>query len=67
MVTTDRNRWEKCDNCGGDVPPKSLWGQPGERGDGYCPGHIREDDMCGAFASRDAYDTTSDAAPVEQR
>jgi hypothetical protein len=53
-MTTETER-EKCDRCGGDVPPEPQWGRAGERSDGDCPGHQRRDGMCGAFGPRAGY------------
>jgi hypothetical protein len=55
-IIRTRSDWEKCDNCGGDVPPQSLWGREGEKPDGYCPGHVHADGICGAFATSGAYE-----------
>jgi hypothetical protein len=57
--------WETCDVCKGDVPPLSRWGAEGEVESGQCPGHRREDGMCGAFGPREAYEGAERNAVVE--
>lgn len=52
------DEWQTCDVCGGEIPPESQWGKRGERASGYCPGHMRNDGMCAAFAPRTRYRDT---------